>query len=67
MNLNIRLKGLVKYWLSGNSEKPLIFFAHGALVDHAQFDLQMHLLNENYQIIRWDMRGHGKYFRRTWH
>jgi pimeloyl-ACP methyl ester carboxylesterase len=50
----------VKYWLSGNSEKPLIFFAHGALVDHAQFDLQMHLLNKNYQIIRWDMRGHGK-------
>jgi len=60
MNLNIRLKGLVKYWLSGNSEKPLIFFAHGALVDHGQFDLQMHLFNENYQIIRWDMRWHGK-------
>jgi pimeloyl-ACP methyl ester carboxylesterase len=50
----------VKYWLSGNSEKPFIFFAHGALVDHAQFDLQMHLLSEDYQIIRWDMRGHGK-------
>jgi pimeloyl-ACP methyl ester carboxylesterase len=50
----------VKYWLSDNSEKPLIFLAHGALVDHAQFDLQMQLLNEDYKIIRWDMRGHGK-------
>ena len=61
VELNIkRPKCIVKYWLSENSEKPLIFFAHGALVDHAQFDLQMDLLNEDYQIIRWDMRGHGK-------
>ena len=50
----------VHYWISGNLEKPLIFFAHGALVDHAQFDLQMSLLQEDYQIIRWDMRGHGQ-------
>ena len=50
----------LKYWISGNSEKPLIFLAHGALVDHEQFNLQMQLLNEDYQIIRWDMRGHGK-------
>jgi pimeloyl-ACP methyl ester carboxylesterase len=50
----------VKYWLSDNSEKPLIFLTHGSLVDHAQFNLQMHLLNDDYQIIRWDMRGHGK-------
>jgi len=50
----------VKYWISGNPEKTLIFFAHGALVDHAQFDLQMSLLQKDYQIIRWDMRGHGQ-------
>jgi 3-oxoadipate enol-lactonase len=50
----------VKYWLSGNSEKPLIFLAHGAAVDHEQFDQQMLVLNRNYQIIRWDMRGHGQ-------
>lgn len=50
----------VKYWLSGNSEKPLIFLAHGAAVDHAQFDLQMPLFDDNYQIVRWDMRGHGQ-------
>jgi 3-oxoadipate enol-lactonase len=61
VGLSIERPGcIVKYWWSDNSEKPLIFFAHGALVDHAQFDLQMHFLNENYQIIRWDMRGHGK-------
>jgi 3-oxoadipate enol-lactonase len=50
----------VKYWISGNSEKPLIFLAHGAAVDHEQFDQQMPVLYGNYQIIRWDMRGHGK-------
>ena len=56
----IRQGCTVKYWLSDNPDKPLIFLAHGALVDHVQFDLQMHLLNEDYQTIRWDMRGHGK-------
>jgi hypothetical protein len=24
----------VHYWVSGNPEKPLLFFAHGAYVDH---------------------------------
>lgn len=51
---------VVKYWFTSNSNKPLIFFAHGALVDHEQFDHQIHLLNDDYQIIRWDMRGHGE-------
>jgi len=50
----------IKYWLSGSPDKQLIFFAHGACVDHSQFDLQMPLLNDNYQIVRWDMRGHGQ-------
>lgn len=36
----------VKYWLSGNPNKPLIFFAHGAVVDHVQFDLQMKLITK---------------------
>ncbi len=50
----------VHYWLSGHPENPLIFLAHGAAVDHLQFNLQMPVLREDYQIIRWDMRGHGQ-------
>jgi 3-oxoadipate enol-lactonase len=50
----------IHYWISGNSEKPMVFFAHGAAVDHVQFDLQLHLLQEKYQIVRWEMRGHGQ-------
>jgi 3-oxoadipate enol-lactonase len=50
----------LKYWISGDSNKPLIFMAHGATVDHQQFDLQMSPLLNDYQIIRWDMRGHGQ-------
>jgi hypothetical protein len=30
----------VHYWISGNTNKPLIFFAHGAAVNHEQFDLK---------------------------
>jgi pimeloyl-ACP methyl ester carboxylesterase len=50
----------VRYWISGNSDKPLIFFAHGACVNHEQFDLQIPLLIDDYLVVRWDMRGHGK-------
>lgn len=49
----------VHYWVSGNPEKPLLFFAHGAYVDHVQFDPQLCDVIEEHQIIRWDMRGHG--------
>ncbi|HXY87419.1 MAG TPA: alpha/beta hydrolase [Candidatus Acidoferrales bacterium] len=51
---------VVHYWLSGNPDNQLIFLAHGAAVDHSQFDLQIPCLMEDYQILRWDMRGHGK-------
>lgn len=50
----------VHYWISGSLNGPIIFFVHGAAVDHTQFDLQLPCLAENYQIIRIDMRGHGK-------
>jgi pimeloyl-ACP methyl ester carboxylesterase len=50
----------VHYWISGNTNKPLIFFAHGAAVNHEQFDLQIPLLIYDYLVVRWDMRGHGK-------
>jgi len=51
---------IVHYWLSGNPDNQLIFLAHGAAVDHSQFDLQMPCLMEDYQVLRWDLRGHGQ-------
>jgi 3-oxoadipate enol-lactonase len=51
---------IIHYWLSGNPDNQLIFLAHGAAVDHVQFDLQMPCLMEDYHILRWDMRGHGQ-------
>jgi len=51
---------IIHYWLSGNPDNQLIFLAHGAAVDHVQFDLQIPCLMEDYQILRWDMRGHGQ-------
>jgi len=51
---------VVHYWLSGNPDNQLIFLAHGAAVDHSQFDLQIPCLMEDYQTLRWDMRGHGQ-------
>ena len=51
---------IIHYWLSGNPDNQLIFLAHGAAVDHLQFDLQIPCLMEDYQVLRWDMRGHGQ-------
>ena len=56
----IRPGCIVHYWLSGNPDNRLIFLAHGAAVDHSQFDRQMPCLMEDYQVLRWDMRGHGQ-------
>ena len=55
-----RPRCVVHYWLSGNPDNQLIFLAHGAAVDHSQFDLQISCLMEDYQTLRWDMRGHGQ-------
>jgi 3-oxoadipate enol-lactonase len=49
----------INYWIYGKTRKPDIFMAHGAGVDHHQFDKQIHYLQDDYQIISWDMRGHG--------
>jgi len=51
---------IIHYWLSGNPDNQLIFLAHGLTVDHLQFDLQISRLIEDYQVLRWDMRGHGQ-------
>jgi pimeloyl-ACP methyl ester carboxylesterase len=50
----------IHYWLSGSPDNQLVFLAHGAAIDHLQFDLQIPCLTEDYQILQWDMRGHGQ-------
>lgn len=47
------------YRLEGNDGRPVVMFAHSLGVDHGQWDPQVPELLENFQVLRYDIRGHG--------
>jgi pimeloyl-ACP methyl ester carboxylesterase len=47
-------------WLAGPADAPLIVCTHGAGADHRMFDAQRAALTERYQVLTWDVRGHGR-------
>jgi len=48
------------YWLTGQQDRPLVVFTHGALVDHHTFDPQLPVVGQHYHVLTWDVRGHGQ-------
>lgn len=51
---------LLHYWLAGNVDSPMVVMMHGATMDHRMFNAQVVALSENYRVLAWDARGHGK-------
>src|ERR1035438_7243781 len=47
------------YRLEGNGGRPVLIFAHSLGVDHGQWDPQVPELLPHFQILRYDIRGHG--------
>jgi 3-oxoadipate enol-lactonase len=47
------------YRLDGDGGKPVVMFAHSLGVDHAQWDPQVPDLLPHFQVLRYDIRGHG--------
>ena len=47
------------FWLSGVEGKPLVVFTHGATLDHRSFNEQVKLVESDYRVLNWDVRGHG--------
>jgi len=47
------------YRLEGNAGRPVLIFAHSLGADHAMWDLQVADLIPHFQILRYDVRGHG--------
>ena len=47
------------YRLEGNDGRPVLMFAHSLGVDHGQWDPQLPDLLPHFQILRYDIRGHG--------
>ncbi len=46
------------YEVKGEGE-PLVFI-HGGLVDHRMWDAQFEHFSQDYRVVRYDVRGHGK-------
>jgi 3-oxoadipate enol-lactonase len=47
------------YRLEGNSGRPLVVMAHALGADHGQWDPQISALLPHFQVLRYDVRGHG--------
>ncbi|MGD0499149.1 MAG: 3-oxoadipate enol-lactonase [Bryobacteraceae bacterium] len=49
----------IYYRLEGRDGLPLVVFAHSLGVDHGQWDAQVRDLLPHFQVLRYDLRGHG--------
>jgi 3-oxoadipate enol-lactonase len=50
----------MNYELSGKKESPLIVLSHSLASSLVMWNPQMDALNPHFQVLRYDMRGHGK-------
>lgn len=48
------------YWVSKNDAISTVILLHGAGADHRMFNDQVEALSEQYRLLVWDCRGHGK-------
>jgi 3-oxoadipate enol-lactonase / 4-carboxymuconolactone decarboxylase len=47
------------YRLQGNPGKPVLVLSHSIGTDHSLWDLQVNDLLSHFQVLRYDIRGHG--------
>src|SRR6202050_3144820 len=47
------------YRLQGNAGRPVLILSHSISTDHAMWDLQVEGLLPHFQILLYDIRGHG--------
>jgi pimeloyl-ACP methyl ester carboxylesterase len=49
----------IHYWYRKGTENKWVLFFHGAGADHKMFKHQFEALDNTFNIIAWDARGHG--------
>ncbi len=55
-----RAGATIHYWRSGNRYAPTVVLSHGATLDHSEWQHNIAPLEEHFNVVRWDLRGHGK-------
>jgi 3-oxoadipate enol-lactonase len=59
--MQIKANGiLINYELSGKKGAPVVVLSHSLASSLVMWDPQMDALNPYFQVLRYDMRGHGK-------
>jgi len=59
--MNAMINGMDLYFLdSGNPSGRVIVFIHGFPFNHEMWKQQVDLLREDYRVIAYDLRGHGR-------
>ncbi len=48
------------YWVKQTDSYKWILFLHGAGCDHRMFERQFPAIPEDFNIVAWDARGHGR-------
>jgi 3-oxoadipate enol-lactonase len=57
----IKANGIqINYELSGKKDAPLVILSHSLGSSHVMWNPQMKALEPHYQVLRYDIRGHGK-------
>src|SRR5665811_2066481 len=65
-NIHITTNNItVSYTDQGPENAPVIIFIHGFPFSKEMWNKQMESLNENFRVIAYDIRGHGKSFSGT--
>lgn len=60
-NINITINKIsVSYNDEGLNEAPVIIFIHGFPLNKSMWNKQLKALKDNYRVIAYDIRGHGK-------
>ena len=55
----ILTNGVETYYERRGSGPPVVF-VHGAILDHSQWDPQTEELSDDYTVLAYDVRGHGR-------
>jgi len=55
----VQTNGLETYYEQRGTGPPIVF-VHGAILDHSQWDPQVEGLSDDYTVVTYDVRGHGR-------
>ncbi len=55
----VRTNGIETYY-ERRGEGPPVVFVHAAVLDHSMWDRQVEALSDDYEVVVYDLRGHGR-------